>query len=155
MKREAVVTAVVIGALVLLLAAVFVASQPVDEGPMSASGDTNLTNLVLSGNLDAGGTLNYGSQNLYPVGFSTPGKEFASGVIATPVQKATVPASVHGLATVEAVECSPRTVAFAGAWTCYAQVGTSNQLTLTLLTSGATPVPTASYGGIRWMAAGK
>ena len=117
-------------------------------GPQSASGDTNFTNLDLSG------TLNYGSQNLYPIGNTASNKEFAFGLVATPVQKATVPASVHGLATVTAVDCVPQRPALSGAWSCMAEVGASNQITLTLLEFDATPVPTASYGGIRWTAAG-
>lgn len=104
--------------------------------------------------LDVGGTLNYGSQNLYPVGNATSGKELAFGTALTPVAVMTVPASAHALATVTFASCVPVTQVATGAWDCRAQIGASNQLTLTLLTLAATPVPTASYGGIRWQAAG-
>jgi len=116
------------------------------EGP--AGGTTNLDSLTLSGNLQ------YGTQALYPVGAATSGKELAPGTVLTPVQKATVPASVHALSTVTWAQCEPRTKSFSGAWTCGAQIGSSNQLTLTLYNAAATPVPTAAYGAINWMAAG-
>lgn len=104
--------------------------------------------------LDVGGTLNYGSQNLYPIGNAVSGKEFSFGTSLTPVAIMTVPASAHALATVTFADCVPVTQVATGAWSCRAQVGASNQLTLTLLTLSATPVPTQSYGGIRWQAAG-
>ena len=53
----------------------------VPQGIMGA-GVTNLTNLELAGTLDVAGntdlvgTLNYGANNLYPVGYDTSGEQF-------------------------------------------------------------------------------
>lgn len=99
-------------------------------------------------------TLNYGSNALYPVGNSVDGKELYFGTVLTPVAAATVPASAHALATVVFASCEPITKAATGAWSCGAKVGASNQITLSLYTLSATPVPTAAYGGVRWVAGG-
>lgn len=128
-------------------------------GNLSVGGATSLTgNVASSGNIVTTATVQAGllrQGSNYPVVNATPGKEFASGLIAGPVQVATVPASAHGLATVEAVQCYPGSPLATGAWGCIAKVGTNNQITTTLVTLAATPVPTASYGSIRWLAAGK
>lgn len=99
-------------------------------------------------------TLNYGSSALYPVGNSVDGKELYFGTVLTPVAAATVPASAHALATVVFASCEPVNKAATGAWSCGAKVGSSNQITLSLYTLAATPVPTAAYGGVRWVAGG-
>lgn len=99
-------------------------------------------------------TLNYGADALYPVGNSANGKKLSFGTVLTPVAVATVPASAHTLATVVFTSCEPVNKVAGGAWNCAARIGSSNQITLSLYTLSATPVPTASYSGIRWVAGG-
>ena len=122
-------------------------------GALTVGGASTLTGNVTTSSTVQAGLLRQGTN--YPVVNATPGKEFASGVVVTPVQVATVPASAHGLSTVEAVQCYPVSPLATGAWGCIAKVGANNQFTVTLVTLAATPVPTAAYGQIRWMAAGK
>jgi hypothetical protein len=79
----------------------------VPQGIMGA-GVTNLTNLELAGTLDVAGasdlvgTLNYGADNHYPVGFASSGQQFvfsSSSITGTAV-------AAHGLTTVTYALCT-------------------------------------------------
>jgi hypothetical protein len=78
-----------------------------------AAGDTNFTNLVaedvtvsddlaVSGNTDIAGTLQYGANDLYPVGYASSGQQVVYG---TDVITGTATAS-HGLTTVTLCMCT-------------------------------------------------
>ena len=156
-QKTALISAVI--SFVIALLAIFgynvVVVQPAIDQVMALSlmeparAATNLDDLTLIGDL------RFGPNGLYPVGSQTSGNRLVPGTVLTPVQKATVPATVHNLATVTWAQCEPRTKSFTGAWTCGTQIGASNQLTLTLYNTSATPVPTAAWGGINWIAAGR
>lgn len=118
------------------------------ESPAGAYGDTNVTNL------DASGYLNYGPADLYPVGNPVDGTKFGAGMTAAKVQSATVVPTVYAMTTVTAFGCVPDDAVFTGAWYCKAAMGSSNNITFTLVTNAQTPVPTASYDEIRYWVAG-
>lgn len=118
------------------------------DGPAGAAGDTNVTNI------DASGSVNYGSANLYPVGNPADGKILAVGITTPVVQKATVVPTIYAISTVTAAGCAPDDAAFSGAWDCRWAMGSTNNITFTLYENDATPVPTAAYDQIRFWVAG-
>lgn len=118
------------------------------EGPAGAAGDTNLTNI------DATGSINYGTANLYPVGNPVDGKKLGVGLTSAKVQSATAVPTAFAITTVTAFGCAPDDAAFAGAWDCRAAMGSTNNITFTLYEVDATPVPTAAYDEIRYWVAG-
>lgn len=118
-------------------------------GNVSFEVQTNATPILQVQN---GGAIKYG--NVYPVGSSTSGKKTIFGVTSGVLQKATVVPTVSYISTVTAFGCAPQSAAFSGAWDCRAQLGASNQITLTLYENDATPVPTASYAKIQYWVAG-
>lgn len=134
------------------------------DGPASAAGDTNLTNLALSGNLtvdgaaDIAGNPSYGAKDLRPVGNVNNGKIFMTGMTAGVVPAATVRPTVELITTVTAFGCDARNPTFAtnGAWKCVASLGSANQITMTLYTLSSTPAPvaTAAYQKIQYWVAG-
>lgn len=128
--------------------------------PASAAGDTNLTNLTLSGNLtvdgaaDIAGNPSYGALDLRPVGNPANGKILVAGITAAKVAVATVRPTAQLMTTVVAFGCEPDDAAFAGAWDCRAAMGSTNNITFTLYEVDATPVPTAAYDEIRYYVTG-
>ncbi len=130
------------------------------EGPAGAAGDTNLTNLALSGNLtvdgaaDIAGNPSYGAKDLRPVGNAANGKILVTGLTAAKVAVATVRPTVELMTTVTAFGCEPDDAAFNGAWDCRAAMGATNNITFTLYNVSATPVPTAAYDEIRYWVTG-
>lgn len=161
------VSLIVLVLVLVLIAAVIIAgcqSPPTDP---SVAGNTEVMRglrvqndaavggaLTVTGAGDIGGSLNFGANDLYPVGNTADGKKLLIGVTGGVVQKATVVPTVSYISTVTAFGCEPQSAAFAGAWDCRVQLGAANQLTMTLYEVDATPVPTAAYAKIQYWIVG-
>lgn len=133
-----------------------------------AVGDTNFTNVVaeditatddlavtddvvISSDLQVVGNLSVNATPEYPITNGTDDQEISFGRILTPVAAATVAAAAHGVSTPIAAGCSPTIPAIGGGWTCAAAIGSSGQITLTVLEADATPVA----GALNWWVMGQ
>ena len=99
---------IILAVLLVIAGAFFVYDRLVPQGLMGV-GVTNLTNLELAGTLDVAGntdlvgTLNYGADNLYPVGYAASGE--AMLVVTQDISVSEVVVST-GLSTITWALCS-------------------------------------------------
>lgn len=158
------VSLVVLALVLVLIAAVIIAGcqSPPTEEPSSAAGNTEVVRglrvqnnaavrgaLTVTGAGDIGGSLNFGANDLYPVGNTTNGKKLLIGVTGGVVQKATVVPTVSYISTVTAFGCEPRSAALLELGTVECDSARRMHTTMTLYEVDATPVPTAAYAKIR------
>lgn len=116
----------------------------------SAVGDTNFTNIVAE-DITATDDLIVGATPEYPITNGTNDQEISFGRLLTPVSAATVAAATHGVSTPIAAGCSPTIPTYASGWGCVAAIGSSGQITITVLEADATPVA----GAVNWWVMGQ
>lgn len=131
-------------------------AQATPSGLAAAPGDTNFTNLVAeditaTDDLVVIDDISIGATPEYPVTNGANDQEISFGRILTPVAAATVSAATHGVSTPVAAGCSPTNPTYAGGWTCAAAIGSSGQITLTVLENDATP----AAGALNWWVMGQ
>lgn len=111
------------------------------EGPAGAEGDTNLTNLVLSGDLTVGddavisGDLQYGTDSTYPLGSDASGQLYEFGATGAISVTAVTPVAIS---TVTAFGCNVNSPT--GAANKCGAVSSGGTITFTVYNSAVTPV---------------
>lgn len=105
----------------------------VDQTNAVSGGVGSFTTLNTTGNVDVGGTLNYGSDNLYPLGYASSGDEIVCGTTDTFTGSTTI--DVTALTTATYVLATQVTAPITTAAYLHADDPTTTTITLTSLSN--------------------